>query len=352
MITNTQLPLTVDEITPEWLSEALDTRVSSVTESSTIRGTGTKVFVDVTFEDDASPLPTSLCVKGGFGEEVRSFGTAEAYIVEARFYGSIAPGLDLRLPRCHYAAVDVERGQGIVILDDLREQGATFGEPTEPWSADRVAAALEQQARWHGGTWGGAQLRDAGLSVGSSAVRVAAPMLFSAEHWAAQASIAEIPSLEGVLADREAMRAAFHRLWQLDDAGDLCLAHGDAHVGNTFIDSSGNPGFLDWQCPCLGPWSYDVAYFLVGALPVDVRRSVEKDLLREYLAALAAAGGPRIGYDDAWLAYRRSSLHGFFWAITPPVMQPVERVAAMAERHLAAIEDLETLAALNAGRHR
>jgi hypothetical protein len=47
-----------------------------------------------------------------------------------------------------------------------------------------------------------------------------------------------------------------------------------------------------------------------------------------------------------WQDYRRQHLHGFLWSLTGPRMQPRERVFAMSERHVAAIEDHETLALL------
>jgi hypothetical protein len=98
----------------------------------------------------------------------------------------------------------------------------------------------------------------------------------------------------------------------------------------------------------LGPWAYDVAYFIGGALSVQDRRGHEQSLLSGYLAALQAADGPVVSMDDAWPDYVRHTLHGFLWAATPAVMQPLERVVAMAERYAAAIEDHDTLAVLGA----
>jgi hypothetical protein len=85
---------------------------------------------------------------------------------------------------------------------------------------------------------------------------------------------------------------------------------------------------------------------MTGALATADRRAHERDLLRHYLSALAAAGAPAPSEDDAWAMYRRYSLHGFLWVTTPPVMQSWANVNAMAERHIAAILDLEALDAL------
>jgi len=342
------LPLAEEDLTPEFLGQALGHDIASLAPSGTIRGTGTKLFFDVTYTDADSDGPASICVKGGFGEQVRSFGVAEAYVLEAIFYGDIAARTTLRLPTCFYAAIDDQRTQGIVILEDLRGTGYTFGEPTQPWTPEAVAAGLEQQAMWHAATWNAAADAQGGLglAVGSTSVRAAAPFLFSAEHVDRQRSVPELAPLFTHLPDAVGFQAAFSALWAWDDAQNLCLAHGDAHVGNTFLDTAGAPGFLDWQCLCLGPWSYDVAYFLVGALEIADRREHQEELLRGYLKNLKAHGGPDLPYEQAFDAYRRSNLHGTFWALTPPEMQPIERVSIMAERHVAAVVDLDTFGAL------
>ena len=48
---------------------------------------------------------------------------------------------------------------------------------------------------------------------------------------------------------------------------------------------------LDWQTVRLGPAMSDVAYFIGSALQPEDRRANEEALVREYHAALAAAGG-------------------------------------------------------------
>ena len=343
------LPRTPEELTAEWLSSALGRTVSDLTVDRIVWGTATKVLVDATYADDPGPQgpPRTLCIKGGFQESVRAYGMAAAYAIEAKFYERLAPAIELRLPSCWYAGIDEPAEQGIIVLDDLSAEGGTFGDPTAPWSADQVAAGLEQLAVLHGPTWDkSTDPHVSWLEVGAAAVRGVAPALLSAEHWDSHFSLEGIPSLPSSLQDRDRVTHGMRRLWELDDAAVHCATHGDAHVGNTFIDTAGRPGFLDWQTPCMAPAFYDAAYFITGALAPEIRRASEGDLIRHYLTALSAAGGPELGYDEAWIDYRRHAFHGFFWAVTPPVMQPVERVAAMGARHTTAIEDLDSYEAL------
>lgn len=342
----TELPASPDDLTADWLSETLGIPVTSSTVEEIHWGTATKVRLRVEYAEAPGPdgPPQALCVKGGFDERLAGFDLASAYQLEGSFYRDLAHDLDARVPRSWFAAVSAS--QGVVILDDLAAAACIFGEPTEPWAPDRVAAGLEVQAAWHGPLWGTAPDRFDWLDVGSTSVRAACGVLLGEEHWNQTFGAPDAPALPDSATDRGRVRRAFERLWELDDSGDHTLAHGDAHIGNTYIDAEGQPGFLDWQAVCLAPNLYDVAYFIGGALSIADRREHERALLQEYLAALAAAGGPSIGWDEAWRSYVHHTLHGFLWAVTPPVMQSPERIAAMAERHLAAIDDHDVVAEL------
>ena len=344
------LPSTPEEITTDWLSQALACDVAGVEIVEVVWGTATKVRLRVTYAEqpDDEILPQELCVKGGFDERLSGWGLGPAYVLEARFFGDLAPTFT-GVPRCWFAGVDADRNRGVVILDDLVACGCGFGDPTEPWSADRVAAALEVQAGWHARTAGpNADIAD-WLTVGSAAPRAAADMFLAPVHWDQHFAQAGAPALPPSLQDPHRIRRAFTRLWAHDDAAEHCVVHGDAHVGNTYVDADGKPGFLDWQTASLGPWAYDVSYFIAGALSVEDRRGHERALLAGYLHALAASGGPRVDPDTAWSEYVRHLLHGFLWAATPAVMQPLDRVVAMAERYAAAIDDHDTLALLAGG---
>src|SRR5206468_3652314 len=154
-----------------------------------------------------------------------------------------------------------------------------------PWTPDLVAAALEVQARWHAPFWGTKPGTFDWLAVGSPSLRAASAVLLSEEHWERTFSAAGAPARGRETADRRRVVRAIRKLWELDDAGPLTLVHGDAHLGNTYIDRQGRPGFLDWQCVCVGPALWDVAYFIGGALSAEDRCAHERSLLLHYLQA-------------------------------------------------------------------
>jgi aminoglycoside phosphotransferase (APT) family kinase protein len=85
--------------------------------------------------------------------------------------------------------------------------------------------------------------------------------------------------------------------------GPRCLTHNDYRPDNMMFGTpaGGHPiTVLDWQSFAYGVGATDVAYFLAGALPADVRRAAEPELLDRYLAGLRSHGVS--GYDAADLA--------------------------------------------------
>jgi aminoglycoside phosphotransferase (APT) family kinase protein len=342
------LPRTVDELTPQWLTAALslrhpDVHVTEVETVEVIWGTSTKVRIRATYAGGVTPggPPERLCVKGAFHDDALATVDAAGTKHEADFFADLAPKLTCPLPNAWYAGADGERG--VVIFDDLAGDGVTFGAPTRPWAPAAVGSALSVLAELHGHTWNSTFDDLPWLVVGNEPVRRAVGVLFSEQHWAHHFAQPESPTLPAELADRERALRAYHTLWLLDDAATHCVTHGDAHVGNTYVLPDGRPYFLDWASPGMTPWSGDVAYFLCGALSVADRRQHEEELVRDYVQALAARGGPALAFEDAWLDYRLHLFHGLIWATVPPRMQSVENVSAMAERYAAAILDHDVL---------
>jgi hypothetical protein len=121
-----------------------------------------------------------------------------------------------------------------------------------------------------------------------------------------------------VVRDAERLVESLRRLAKdVIDADPWSVIHGDAHVGNLFLDAAQRPSFVDWQMVQRGPWYLDVGYHLASALTVEDRRSSEQDLVRHYLDCLTSAGIEAPSLDDAWLGVRRGMIYGFFlWGIT------------------------------------
>jgi hypothetical protein len=346
-------PMTPEEITSEWLSEALGVPVKSFKITNAIHGTASKIFLDLEYQDADSTreIPSKVCVKGGFNPVILQTVPEmwATYRREAEFYHYIAPQTNMLLPKTWFTGTDKVNGQGIVIMSNTAEE-CKFGMPLEPWTPELVEGALKQLASLHGKTWNRSEEEYPWL-FGKDGVKLENPVrkivlaLLHPAPWGARFDEKCRPPVAESLLDRERIQRGFEALWKHADA-DLkffSLIHGDDHIGNTFITNDGTPGFIDWQGLQYGPAILDLVYFLVGAMSVEDRRAHEGHLIDSYLEALHTEGGPKMTRGDIWDEYRRYAMQGFLWAMTPQTMQPDDVVFAMSERYSAALVDHQTL---------
>ncbi|KAK8105570.1 hypothetical protein PG999_008929 [Apiospora kogelbergensis] len=373
----------VEEVAATWCSKILNgAPVTDVEIVSASHGSSSSLVVQLAYADDSDTItatssdgtaatpptrPRRIFFKGGLNPDLAALGPLlqATYRREAEFYHHLAPRLlatGQRLARPHYAGVDTTTGQGIVVLEDLAARGCSFGRPQDAWPAARVRAGVEQLAILHAKTWEGrpACPDDSstqwcrGLGPLGGFLRPILQELIKPEPFAAVAA-RNIGGPDGgrfadhldVLLDRERIVAAFEALWKAADGEDhssfRCVVHGDTHVVNTFTTAEGEPGFLDWQTVSRGNGFHDLAYFVSSALAIEDRRVHEQDLVRAYIEALQAQGGPRVEWEDAWFQYRRHLLHGYVLCLAQPSMQPQDYIWALTERFLTAILDHKVL---------
>lgn len=125
MYSDKALPLTVEEISAEWLIEALDVPVKEFKITNAMHGTSSKIFIDLEFEGETD-VPTRVCVKGGFSPAIReAFPDMWAsYRPEVEFYNFIAFKTSMPLPRTWFCGTDAVSGQGLVIISPQPRGGA------------------------------------------------------------------------------------------------------------------------------------------------------------------------------------------------------------------------------------
>ena len=339
------VPDTLEEVlTPAWLSMALGRQfpgieVTRVDPGPVVSRVSTNARFHVECRDGVPPgLPQDLCVKGYFADCSDSAATSRtAGIPEAMFYRHLARTSGVRTLACFFADVDPDTQHGIVITGDVAAKGATFLDALSPYGTDQVAESLEQYAILHGRTWGW----------GRSAKPWLAPRL------RATMRARGLPEISGnfdgpigarvpvELRDAECLWAAVSRLAErLETAEPRCLLHGDAHVGNLYLDAARRPNLVDWQLVQSGPWYLDVGYHIGCTLNPEERRRAEADLLAHYLDRLGFETADPPSWDEARRNIALGLVYGFFlWAITLKVAPPI--TTAMLERLGCAVADHE-----------
>lgn len=348
------LPLHLEEVTPEWLTKALGKVFPGATVATAERdkdrfGTAASARFKLSYSNSAGhdALPKSVYVKGGFDDTWRK-RVWQALHQEVRFYEEIASDITLNIPKCYFSGLN-DAPQGVLVLEDLTQRGVSFGLNLAPATVDNVAAVLEQISRMHAQWWGSSRL-DSYVSWGEPQ-RVYLKWLYRPKHWEQLAARKHGELIVQALGDSATAMRSLERLWEIMDAKPKTLLHGDLHGGNIFYESDGRPGILDWQLTFAGNYMHDVAWIIVTTLDIKQRRKSEQDLVRHYLAALKAHLGWAPSFDEAWLSYRQNMAHAIAsYGAAPHDADKTSVVEGSAERVLNAAVDHDVLASLGLSR--
>ncbi len=297
-----------------------------------------------------SGVPSSVVVKlPSPGEASRAAGVAHrTYEREAKFYMQLADTVDVRRPHCHFVEFNDETHDFVLVLEDLGP--AVPGNQITGCSEDEAHRAVVELAALHGPRWDDPTLHDVdwlqrrtaradGEMLQAVYQHLFTPFLATYAKYLTEPQVDLARTFGRRLAD-----------W-IDGRGSvLTLGHGDYRLDNLmFGTAEGGPriAVVDWQTPNHGPGVVDVSYFLGAAVTPEVRRSIERGLVDDYIAALARYG---IECDRSamWRDYAHASFAGLVMAVVASmVVTPTERgeamFAAMATRAAQHALDLDAL---------
>ena len=294
-------------------------------------------------------LPPTVFVKMAAADAgTRLFGgLARLGTVEIGFYRDLRESLAIEAPQLLGARFDPATGRFLVVLEDLTARGASFVDTTTPLTPDRSAAALTTLARLHAGT-AGVPRRPRWLGTNSGDALM--PLVTASLARLGRRVTDKDPTLAARGGDR--VLGTYGRWAATLDEGPACVLHGDPHPGNLYLVDDGEEetvGFLDWQAVRRGNGVRDAAYNLVLGLTVPQRREHERALLDQYRGELRGHGGPDLGADEVWETYRRMVGYAYVAAVFTyglGGLQDDSIADAGVRRAVAAVEDLETAAAL------
>jgi len=340
-------PRRASDLTPEALSRLMGRTVESVSIIDGEAGTSSRARLALTGDD----VPESVFVKlSAATAATRMLGElARLGETEARFYRRLAPRLGDGILRSYGSAFDPVTGRYVIVLEEMTTTPCQFPDTLHPLSTDQMALLLEVLAQLHGTFWGRLPEKPGG---GGEFGWLSAP----SEDPANLLTPALMRMSARKLADRTPVAIESGRfLWEnyqaateLVDAGTHTVLHGDSHPGNTYF-RDGRAGLLDWQVVRRGHPARDLAYTLVLGMPTADRLAAQRDLLDVYREALASCGGPEFDHDDLWTRYRQAVTYAFVSPLTTAGLGGMQTEAIALEgldRAVAAIEDLETVAAL------
>lgn len=347
------LPMSVEEITPEWLTRALRTRAPGVTVRGVetvdhMAGTCTKLRLRLDLDEagKAAGIPQLVILKAGF--EPHSRELAHVHESEARGYRDVFPYVDLPTPACYFVDYVEEQRQGIVILEDLTVAGVEFCSVLRPQNFDQMVRRLSAFALFHAQTWESREFAPGGRwqDVPEAEPGLRAYMdqyLLKPDEWQRFVDAPRGAATSVHFHDLDRIIAAFDKITAFSRTLPHCMTHGDSHVGNLYVHPDGTPGFLDSMIS-RGPALKEIAYHMTGALDVADRRRWEQALIQHYLGELRRHGVDAPSFDEAMRQYRAFLLDGYIiFMVNESFYQPEAVNTAYTARFSAAMIDQGTL---------
>jgi hypothetical protein len=240
------VPDTLEEaMSPDWLNAALGLRFPAINVTSATRGpivsrVSTNARFRIACEDDLPDgLPAHLCIKGYFTDCSESAVLSRAAgEPEALFYRELAAAARVRTLRAFYADVDPLTHHGVVISEDVVEEGALFLDALSVFSPDQAAQSLEQYAVLHGRTWEWDHLTDPRLLPRVEATLRARGLPEIRGNFDGPIGAGVPPEVRNA---ERLVRVVGSLQGLLSSAEPRCLLHGDAHIGNLYLDTTGRP---------------------------------------------------------------------------------------------------------------
>jgi len=321
--TQTPYPTNPDEITPEWLTDAL--RKSGAIKDATVTSFDGKVIgegagfmgqlakLSLTYDKPEEGAPKSVIGKFAAAamenREVAMF--FRFYEREVNFYEQIAERVELRTPRCFFSAFEPSNGDYLLLLEDLAP--AQVGDQVAGCSTEHVRLAISELAKFQATWWNSPELDKLDWMPGLDAEW----FIQAVEDGYAQAWEPFVEFTKSYLTPELAdigkrYGTSIRKIMStLGTELPTTIVHGDFRLDNLFFASpQGGPPLcvIDWQISSKGGGIFDVAYLVAGTLPEAERKATERHLVKLYLDTLVAHGVKDYSYEQCWQDYRLSTL--------------------------------------------
>ncbi len=345
--------ISLDEITPDWVSQILktkghDVRVSFITPSPIGTGqVGATFRLSLDYTGDSGLAPRTLVAKlPSLDPLSRTTGkTHLTYIRESRFYQQFAGTKPMDVPDHYYIAFDEDSHDFSLIMEDfpMHYAGNQLNQPSD----DEAMLAMDAAAKIHAAYWGDSLLDRLEWPNGTRA----APPPFDID--------ALYQMFWPAFCDRYHDRIS-QNMQQVGDAfmgkisstvearqSPRCLTHNDYRADNmlfAYNDHDRPIVIVDWQTTGVGVGVADVAYYIGTSFDLENRRRIERALLERYKTALRNHNVAESECVHLDTDFALCAVNGFLMGVTASmVVERTERgdamFLAMAERSAAMVID-------------
>lgn len=307
-------PRTVDEITPEWLTQVL--RESGAVREAKVNsfdvidiGDDTGLTADLNniqlaydFDEDSAPASViSKQTRPDLLGEVGLAGIREAYGREIGFYGELAPQAGIRSPATYFAGQDSTTGEMMLLLEDLGRYRLV--DQADDCSYEDAVSVVASLAKMHAKWWNNDELTKYKWLLDRPTVArpVAAQENFSKGLETFLSVFGDFIPLDVEPLARK-LEPRIPAVVTALASPPFTLVHGDFKLGNIFFDDLVEPEnsviAYDWQVAGRFRSASDVGLFILQSFTTDSRRKLEHQLLSDYYCRLTDLGVSEYSYEQ------------------------------------------------------
>jgi Ecdysteroid kinase-like family len=343
------IPRTIDDITPEWLSDALGRSVTSITTEPVGVGVGlVGQLFRVRMEVDGEPS-TVIAKLSAPTDDGRFVATVlNMYGREVGFYTELSPRTTIAHPACYFAQHDPATQDSVLLLEDVSVRGRG-GDQVAGHSLTEARSSIRTLARLHACFWD-----DPSLVSASFLMRLADEPYPAAVAMAYDVAWPQVQEHFGDMIDdrvrelgdnySKMIPALFAKLCD----GPLVLSHADWRLDNLFFTADDDVIAVDWQLIDRSVGPRDLSYHVTQSLNIDDPAGYEQ-AFDTYVSDLAELG-VEVDRTWAWEMYRYGTMFAFVYpvvatgALTIDDPRHVELTRALFRRSLAAMDALDAFA--------
>lgn len=291
------MPETPMELTPEWLTAALqgegrlptgkvvDLEIDLLDPSKAVFGTLARLHVS--YSDAEADLPATMIAKLPAADPAAfQRGSQGMYRRECRFFRDVAGRARIRVPDCYVVEFDEASSRFVLILEDLAKYQA--GDGVGGLSPSNIRAVVIALARFHATWWESEELADWDwLPLLSDRGRREANFRAGWPVVVERLGHGNTDLFEAIGSE---IAAKLIPIGEQLSAAPTTFARGDVRAENLFFEGPHDdptPVFIDWQMMNRARGPVSIAGFL-SELPD--RDEIEKDLVGLYHAELLEAG--------------------------------------------------------------
>jgi hypothetical protein len=298
------LPVRLEEITPAFLTRALAPRFPGgalkgvrIEEAHHGFSTVLRLHLEPDPGSDAANLPKTIMLKGQFEDATRKRGRDFTWMsleMEHHAY-ELLPPLELNIPAVYFKALDAERAQMVILMEDLAARGVSFGHGLRPYTPEQVKRRLTNLAAFHARTWDSPELKPGGRYhiLPSNGATMFDHYLdhagYDQAEWDRYCAKPRGMACSVKFHDFDWLRRALRHAGRLADELPNCVVHGDTHLGNLYEEADGAPGYFD-SLARREPGIMEATYHVCNALDPMERRAHDRELIGHYRDELARHG--------------------------------------------------------------